>query len=329
MAILVTGGAGYIGSHVARELLRSGEKVIVLDDLSRGHRSLVPRRCHFVEGSVGDRAALERLFREHDIESIIHLAAFVSVPESVAKPLLYYRNNRDNTQVLIQVAGRHQVKHFIFSSTAAVYGQPDITPVPEDAPLRPINPYGISKMESERFLSRYGRKYFEGWAALRYFNVAGADPKGRGGYVVDRDAGHLIRRSLLVALGQLKYLEILGTDYPTPDGTAIRDYIHVSDLSAAHVSVLRLLRKSGGAHVYNVGYEHGYSVLEVIAAAERATGKKIPVRFGPRRLGDPARVIASTARLYAETDWRPRLDNLVTIIRHEYRWVHKQLVHTK
>jgi UDP-glucose 4-epimerase len=319
MTILVTGGAGYIGSHMVHELSDAGESVVVLDNLSTGFRFLIPGRVPFVAGSTGDRPLVAEIIRTHQISEIVHFAASIVVPESVANPLAYYRNNTMNTCLLLDAAVEGGVKHFIFSSTAAVYGNPEHVPVREDAATRPISPYGTSKLMSEIMLHDTARAHDLRFVALRYFNVAGADPKGRTGQATPA-ATHLIKVACEAALGKRAKLDIFGTDYPTPDGTCIRDYIHVSDLVRAHSAALAHLRRGGASMTLNCGYGHGASVLEVIAAVRRVSGREFPVAISGRRAGDPVELVADTRRIRAKLDWHPQYDDLDTIVGHAFSW---------
>lgn len=320
MTVLVTGGAGYIGSHMALQLVDAAEEdVVVVDDLSAGFRWAVPAGAELVVGNAGDQALVGRLIRERGIDAIIHFAGSIVVPESVANPLAYYRNNTVVSRALIESAVEHGVKHFIFSSTAAVYGTPDSNPVFEDAPLQPISPYGSSKMMTEIMLRDSADAYGLRYVVLRYFNVAGADPQGRCGQS-SPNATHLIKVACQTALGRRPYLEVYGTDYATPDGTCVRDYIHVSDLVRAHAAALDYLRAGGGSQVLNCGYGCGYSVLEVIEAVKRVSGTRLEVRPAPRRAGDPPALVAGAELIREVLNWRPQLDDLETIVAHAYAW---------
>ena len=323
MTILVTGGAGYIGSQMAYQLVDSGERVVVLDNLSTGFDWAIPPGVPAVAGDVGDARLLDALIAEHGVSAIIHFAASVVVPESVADPLRYYRNNTVNSRSLIEAAVRGGVEHFIFSSTAAVYGEPDRIPIAEDAPTRPMSPYGSSKLMAEIILRdaarAHGLRYI-----LRYFNVAGADPQLRTGQST-RGATHLIKVAAETALGLRPKLEIFGTDYPTPDGTCIRDYIHVGDLAAAHSDALRYLRNGGESLTLNCGYGHGFSVLEVIDAVKRAAGVDFRVEFAARRPGDPARIVAAADRARALLGWQPQFGELSTIVAHALAWERQRM----
>jgi len=319
MGVLVTGGAGYIGSHMVLELLDAGEDVVVLDNLSTGFRWAVPDQARFVEGDVGDRDLVSRLFLSNSIDAIIHFAGSVVVPESVANPLGYYLNNTCKSRSLIASAVEIKVPHFIFSSTAAVYGMPKENPVAEGARLEPISPYGTSKLMTELILRDTARAHNLRYVALRYFNVAGADPRGRSGQSTAR-ATHLIKVACETALRERPYLEVFGTDYPTPDGTCIRDYIHVSDLVRAHLDALRYLRAGGESEVLNCGYGSGFSVLDVIGSVKWVSHSDFAIRMGPRREGDPAAIVAKADRISETLGWKPRLNDLDTIVGHALAW---------
>ncbi len=322
MAILVTGGAGYIGSHMVLALCDAGEGVVVLDDLSTGVRENVDPRAHFVQGDVSDPLAVMRLIAEHRIRAVVHFAAKIVVPDSVADPLDYYLANTVKTRALLAAVTTAHVPHFVFSSTAAVYGNVSQEQVGEEAPAVPVSPYGASKLMSEWMLrdsaAAYGLKY----VALRYFNVAGADPKGRSGQSTPR-ATHLIKVACETASAKRHGMEVFGTDYPTRDGTCIRDYIHVSDLVAAHMDALRYLKNGGDSQVLNCGYGTGYSVLEVIETVKRISGKDFPVALAPARAGDPAAIVARADRIRSVLGWQPQYDDLETIVRHALAWERK------
>jgi UDP-glucose 4-epimerase len=322
MTVLVTGGAGYIGSHMVLELADAGEPIVVLDNLSTGLPWAVPEGVPLIVGDTGDQALLGRLIPEHRIEAIVHFAASAVVPDSMREPLAYYRNNTVNTRALIECAVKQGVRHFIFSSTCAVYGNPVEIPVTEDSPTQPVSPYGWSKLMSEIMLRDSGRAHDLRYAILRYFNVAGADPRGRSGQST-RNATHLIKVAVETALGLRRKLEVFGTDYATPDGTCIRDYIHVADLTRAHSDVLRHLRSDGPSLTLNLGYRHGFSVLEVIEAVKRASGVDFKVDIAGRRPGDPARIVADCRKARATLGWQPRFDNLSTIVGHALAWERK------
>jgi UDP-glucose 4-epimerase len=319
MTILVTGGAGYIGSHMVHELVDAGEQAVVLDNLSTGFRFLVPADVPVVVGSIGDRDLVTKTLRHYGVHAIIHFAASAIVPDSVRDPLAYYENNTVNTCALLQSALAVGVKQFIFSSTAAVYGNPAEVPVHEDDPTVPISPYGTSKLMAEILLHAAGKAHGLRFAVLRYFNVAGADPRGRTGQSTPQ-ATHLIKVASEAALGKRPGMDVYGTDYPTPDGTCIRDYIHVSDLVRAHSAALAYLRRGGASVTLNCGYGRGASVLEVIEAVRRVSGRNFQLFTRGRRPGDPAGVIAGVERIRATLDWRPQFQNLDTIVAHALAW---------
>lgn len=319
MAVLITGGAGYIGSHMVLTALERGEKVVVLDNLSTGNRGLVADGAVFVEGDAGDQALVTKLIAEHAIDAIIHFAGSIVVPDSVAEPLAYYANNTTVARNLIEAAVAGGVRHFIFSSTATVYSGDNLDLLSETLPTGPTNPYGRSKLMTEWMLEDAARAHDFRPVVLRYFNVAGADPKGRTGQSSPR-ATHLIRRGCQVALSRVPQLDIFGTDYPTPDGTGVRDYIHVSDLVAAHALALDYLRGGGAPIVMNCGYGHGSSVREVIAAIEKVTGQKLHAREAPRRPGDPPSLVADATLIRATLGWAPAHDDLDEIVAHAYAW---------
>jgi UDP-glucose 4-epimerase len=321
-SILVTGGAGYIGSHVALQLRARGERVVILDDLSRGFRQAA-LDTPLVEGDVGDRATVRRVLAEHDVDTVMHFAAFTIVPESVREPLKYFRNNTCATAALLECCVAAQVKHFVFSSTAAVYGLPADGVAAESSATAPINPYGTSKLMSEWMLAAVARATPLTYAALRYFNVAGSDTGGRIGQATP-NATLLIKVACEAAVGKRAAISIFGTDYPTPDGTGVRDYIHVEDLARAHVDALTYLRGGGASTTLNVGYGHGYSVRQVLASVERISGKRLPVREEPRRAGDPPALVARAERIRAELGWQPQLDDLDTIVRTAFAWEQRQ-----
>jgi UDP-glucose 4-epimerase len=319
MTVLVTGGAGYIGSQMVLELVDAGERVVVLDNLSTGHRWAVAEGVPLIEGETGDQPLVSRLIREHSVEAIIHFAASIVVPDSVRDPLGYYRNNTVNSRALIECAVKGGVGHFIFSSTAAVYGNPATVPVAEDAPTLPISPYGWSKLMTEIMLRDASAAHGLTHVILRYFNVAGADPKARTGQASPA-ATHLIKVAAEAALGLRAKLDVYGTDYPTPDGTCIRDYIHVCDLVRAHSDALRHVRAGGPSLTLNCGYGHGFSVLDVIETVKRVSGIDFKVEHAPRRPGDPARIVAASDRARAALGWLPRFDDLATIVSHALAW---------
>jgi UDP-glucose 4-epimerase len=319
MAVLVTGGAGYIGSHMVLALIESGETAVVLDNLSTGFWWAVPEDVPLVIGDMGDPALVERLIEDHGVTDIVHFAAKIVVPESVADPLGYYENNTVKSRSLIASAVRKGVRNIIFSSTAAVYGEPKNNPVTEDAPTDPVSPYGRSKLMTEWMLQDAAQANGLRYAALRYFNVAGADPKGRTGQSTPA-ATHLIKVAVQTALGDRPFLEVFGTDYPTPDGSCLRDYIQVSDLADAHLCALRHLRSGGNSLTVNCGYGRGYSVLDVVKVVQTVSGVNFDVRFSPRRLGDPAAIVAQAERVRSELGWVPRHDNLDGIVAQALAW---------
>ena len=319
MSVLVTGGAGYIGSHAVIDLLRTGEEVVVIDDLSTGFDWAVQDAATLHQGDIADEALVDRIIREHKVEAVIHFAGSIVVPESVENPLKYYSNNTAKSRSLIECCVAGGVRHFIFSSTAAVYGMVGIEPVSEDRALQPMSPYGRSKLMTEWMLRDVAAAHNMTFAALRYFNVAGGDPEGRTGQST-ANATHLIKVACQTALGQRPYIEVFGDDYPTPDGTCIRDYIHVSDLVAAHTAALAHLRKGGESFIANCGYGHGFSVREVLNAVERVAGHGFEVRQAPRRAGDPASVVSNPALIKKTLGWVPAYDDLDTIVTHALAW---------
>src|SRR6185312_14895270 len=323
MTILVTGGAGYIGSHMVHELADAGEPVVVLDNLSTGLRFLVPTSVPFVAGSTGDRTLVGEVIAHHRVSTIIHFAASIVVPDSIADPLSYYGNNTMNTCALIDVAIKAGVREFIFSSTAAVYGNAGDAPLREDGPTAPIAPYGTSKLMSEIMLHDAARAHGLRFVVLRYFNVAGADPKLRTGQATPA-ATHLIKIACETATGKRPKMSVFGTDYPTPDGTCIRDYIHVTDLAKAHSAALAYLRSGGASATFNCGYGRGSSVLEVIDAVRRASGRDFAVEMSKRRPGAPPSLVANVNRIRSMLSWRPPFQNLDTIVAHALAW-EKQL----
>ena len=316
--ILVTGGAGFIGSHMVKMLLEAGNDVVTLDNLSGGYRDAVTGGA-FVEGDIGDRATLDKLFTAHAVESVMHFASYIQVGESAINPRKYYQNNLVNTLNLLDAMIDHGIKRFIFSSSAAVYGEPEAVPIPETHRKAPINPYGKSKWMVEQALHDLDIAHGLKSACMRYFNAAGADPAGKLGERHEPES-HLIPLVLRAASGALPNVKVFGDDYDTPDGTCIRDYVHVVDLCQAHL--LALDRLIGGAEsaAYNLGNGSGFSVREVIASAARVTGRPVPVVASPRRAGDPARLVADSTLAKRELEWKPRHDDLDTIIRHAWAW---------
>ena len=323
MRALVTGGAGYIGSHMTLELLDAGNSVVVVDDLSTGLAAAVPKAAQFVHADIADQDVLRRLVVDSGIEAILHFAGSIVVPDSVANPLAYYLNNTVKSRALIETAVATGVRYFVFSSTAAVYGMPGNNPVPETAPLKPLSPYGSSKLMTEMMLADAGRAHDLNYVVLRYFNVAGADPRGRAGQSTPR-ATHLIKVACEVALGKRRQLEVFGSDYPTPDGTCIRDYIQVSDLARAHSAALAYLKAGGPSETFNCGYGRGFSVLEVVEAVKRVSGRAFEVCLAPRRAGDPARIVAASEKIRHRLAWVPAYDDLDAIVRQALAW-EKQL----
>ena len=320
MAVLVTGGAGYIGSHMVLALLDAGhDEVVVLDDLSTGFDWAVPEGVRLVVGDVADQELVARTIREHGIDALAHFAAKIVVPESVSDPLGYYLANTVKTRALVEAAVEAGVRHVIFSSTAAVYGEPETVPVTETVPLNPINPYGRSKLMSEWMIADAAAALGFTYVVLRYFNVAGADPQGRSGQSTP-NATHLIKVATQAALGQRDRLDVYGTDYPTPDGSCLRDYIQVSDLAEAHRLALDHLRGGGESLVLNCGYGRGYSVLEVVEVVKTVSGRDFTVRLCPRRAGDPARIVAGADKIRDRLGWVPRHDDLTTIVTQALAW---------
>ena len=322
-SILVTGGAGYIGSHVVQQLAAAGESVVVLDNLVKGYRQAVTGGT-LVVGDVGDHALVSRLLAEHGVETVMHFAAHTIVPESVANPLKYYGNNICGTRNLLQACTEQGVKHFVFSSTAAVYGMPAEGYADETSATVPINAYGTSKLVSEWMLRDVAATGALRYVALRYFNVAGSDPTGRIGQSTP-GATLLTKVACEAIVGKRAGVSIFGTDYPTPDGTGVRDYLHIVDLAAAHVDALAYLRGGGRSVTLNCGYGHGYSVREVLAMVERVAGRPLVIREEARRAGDPPYLVARADRIRAELGWRPRLDDLQAIVSSSLAWERKLL----
>ncbi|MCP4182509.1 MAG: UDP-glucose 4-epimerase GalE [Hyphomicrobiales bacterium] len=320
MSVLVTGGAGYIGSHMVWELLDHGEEVVVLDNLSTGFRWAVADRAKFIEGDIADQRLVENIILDDKIDTIIHFAGSVVVPESIKNPLKYYDNNTGKSRSLVQAAVNCGIDKFIFSSTAAVYGLPENSnPVLENAVLTPMSPYGSSKLMTEMMIRDVANAYDLRYVMLRYFNVAGADGAGRVGLSTE-GATHLIKLACEAALGRRPYLEIYGTDYDTPDGSGVRDFIHISDLVNAHYYALNFLREGGLKFTANCGYSKGYSVLEVIEAVKRVSGCDFEIRHAPRREGDIGSIIANADRLMSRLGWSPKYDNLDYIIATALAW---------
>jgi UDP-glucose 4-epimerase len=319
MTVLVTGGAGYIGSHMVLALADAGEDVVVLDNLTTGFPWAIHPAARLVQGDIGDEAVVDAIMSESKIDAVVHFAGSIVVPESVSDPLAYYLNNTVKSRQLMACAVRNNIKNFIFSSTAAVYGDPPSAPTFESTPPNPISPYGTSKLMTEHMLRDSHIAYGLNYIALRYFNVAGADPQGRSGQSTPR-ATHLIKVACQTALGQREKMEVFGTDYNTPDGTCLRDYIHVSDLIAAHMDALTYLRKGGESGIFNCGYGRGYSVLDVIKAVEKANGGPINHVLGPRRPGDSEAIVAGADRAREILGWKPRYDALDFIVDTALRW---------
>lgn len=319
VGVLVTGGAGYIGSHTALALIEAGCRVVVVDNLSTGQRDLVPDAATFIEADVGNAQTVADAMRRHDIAAVIHFAGSIIVPESIDMPLKYYGNNTCVTRQLIENCIQCGVRQFVFSSTAAVYGAPQHLPVAEDAPTLPMSPYGTSKLVSEWILRDVAAAHDLRYAALRYFNVAGADPGGRSGQA-SPGATHLIKVASEAVVGRRDHIDIFGNDYDTPDGTCIRDYIHVSDLAAIHVDGLRYLRAGGPNLTINCGYGRGYSVREILEVVQRASDNDIDIRTAPRRPGDPPVLVADVSRLTRTLRWRPRFDDVNLIVGTALAW---------
>lgn len=317
MAILVTGGAGYIGSVTIECLLAKGERVVVLDDLVRGHRAALPPDIPLYQGKTGDRELVNRILREHEVDACIHFAALIEVGESVLDPAKYFENNVGHGIALIGELVRAGVRRFVFSSTAAVYGDPEQVPIPESSLKRPKNPYGWTKLFIERLLESYDTAYGLRFVALRYFNAAGATERCGEDH---RPESHLIPNVLAAALGQQQAIRVFGNSYPTPDGTPIRDYIHVVDLANAHVRALEYLRNGGESECLNLGTGSGYSVLQLIECAREVTGRDIPIRMEPPRAGDPVRLVADPARAGSVLGWQPATSNLESIMRTAWNW---------
>ena len=316
--ILITGGAGYIGSHVVAQLGETGQRLVILDNLSTGSADAV-LYGELIRGDIGDHALVIQLLRDYDVDTVMHFAAHTSVPESVANPLKYYYNNTCSSHTLLQCCRDAGIKYFVFSSTAAVYGVPQGGVALETSPTIPINPYGTSKLMAEWMLRDLSQATGLRYVTLRYFNVAGSDPQGRIGHSTPNST-LLIKVACEVAVGKRSFLPIFGTDYPTSDGTGVRDYIHVNDLATVHVKALNYLREGGASTTLNCGYGHGYSVRQVLQAVERVHGVSLPIREEPRRPGDPSRLIAKTDRIREILGWTPRFDNLDSIVSTSLEW---------
>ena len=317
MRVLVTGGAGYIGSVVAEELLQAGHQVVVFDNLSRGHRQAVPKEAELVVGDLADRGCLDQLFRSRAMDAVMHFAALIEAGESMKAPEEFFRNNTANALTLLEAMLAARVKRFVFSSTAALFGNPERTPIEENDPVHPTNAYGESKLLVERMLAWFHRIHGLRYASLRYFNAAGASRPDQG--EAHQPETHLIPRILEVALGRAQHVNIFGTDYPTPDGTCIRDYIHVSDLARAHLLALQALEHSSPL-IYNLGNGQGFSVRQVVEVARQITGHPVPVIESPRRAGDPAVLIASSETIRRDLGWQPRFPDLKTIVESAWQW---------
>jgi UDP-glucose 4-epimerase len=323
LPVLVTGGAGYIGSHAVLALLDAGWPVAVIDNLSNGTREIVPDSVAFYEGSIADRGLVDRIFAEQKIGAVLHFAGSIVVPESVEKPIDYYQNNTVASHALIRAVVEAGVPHIVFSSTAAVYGVPERVPIEEGDAKQPINPYGASKLMTERMLSDASAAHPFNYAALRYFNVSGADPEGRSGQI-GRGSTHLIKVAVEAAVGKRDHVDVFGCDYPTPDGSCIRDYIHVSDLADAHVRALeRLIASPDENFILNCGYGTGLSVIEVLDTLDKVTDTPVPRVPGPRRAGDPPMLVASNRALVETLDWTPRFADIQTIVSHALAWERK------
>ena len=319
MTVLVSGGAGYIGSHMVLALTDVGIETVVVDNLTTGFHWAVSPAAKLVRGDIGDEALMLKVMKDHKVDAVVHFAGSIVVPDSVSDPLGYYLNNTVNSRNLMHCAVKSDVKNFIFSSTAAVYGNPRVLPVTEMETPAPILPYGTSKWMTEQMLCDSHAAYGLNYVALRYFNVAGADPKGRSGQSTPR-ATHLIKVAAQTALGQRAQMEVFGTDYDTPDGTCVRDYIHVSDLIAAHMDSLSHLRRGGESGIFNCGYGKGFSVLDVIKSVERIHGAPLNVKYGPRRAGDPAGIVAAADKARNVLGWKPKYDDLDFIVDSAMRW---------
>lgn len=323
LAVLVTGGAGYIGSHAVLALLDSGHRPVVIDNLTTGFRWVIPEDVPFYEGDVADQELVSKIIKDEQIDAVMHFAGSIVVPESVENPLKYYHNNTAKTRALIEAIVENNVRHMIFSSTAATYGIPETSPVREDMPTLPINPYGTSKLMTEYMLRDVAAAHDFNYCALRYFNVAGADPEGRSGQSTV-GATHLIKIGVEAALGKRHAVSVFGTDYATEDGTGVRDYIHVADLANAHVIALEaLVADPGSSHTLNCGYGHGSSVMQVLDAIDRVTNNKLVRKMEGRRAGDPDSLISDNRQIKARFGWTPRYDDLDTIVKHALAWERK------
>jgi len=318
-SILVSGGAGYIGSHTVKFLRKKEQQVVVIDNLSGGFRDAVPSDCVLVEGNIGDSELLDEVFSAHRISAVMNFASFIEVGESVTAPSRYYRNNVGNTIVLLDAMVRHSVKHFVFSSTAAIFGKPKYSPIDEKHPKNPINPYGRSKWLVEQLLNDYSRAYSLDSVCLRYFNAAGADPDGQLGERHDPET-HLLPLVLQAASGRRDRITVFGDDYDTEDGTCVRDYIHVEDLAQAHWLALQYMEREEKSAAFNLGNGNGYSIRQVIETVREVTGRELRVEEGPRRPGDPAVLVADSRRVVSELGWRPRYSDLADIVRHAWNW---------
>ena len=328
MTVLVTGGAGYIGSHMVLALAEAGESVVVIDNLSTGFSTSLPEAVPLFIGDAADENLVEGVIAAHGVESIVHFAGSVVVPESMRDPLAYYRNNTMTTRSLLNTAVKCGVNRFVFSSTAAVYGNPDRVPVTEDAPTRPLSPYGSSKLMTEIMLHDTAAAHGMHYVVLRYFNVAGADPHARIG-LSTMGATHLLKVAVEAATGQRAKIDVYGTDYPTPDGSCVRDFIHVSDLAQAHRAALSYLRQGGVSTTLNCGYGRGYSVREVIDTVRKVSGVDFRVDLSPRRPGDPTQIVASSDRARAVLGWKPARDDLATIVQHALGWERKLMMRNR
>jgi UDP-glucose 4-epimerase len=327
MKILVVGGAGYIGSHMVKFLVQAGHAVVVLDDLSAGHRDAVVSGATLVEGSIGDTAMLDAMFAREGFEAVMHFASWIQVGESMREPAKYYHNNVANTLILLDAMVTHGVRNFIFSSTAAIFGEPEYTPIDEAHPKSPINPYGRTKLMVEQILADYDSAYGLKSTCLRYFNAAGADPEGELGERHDPET-HLIPLVLQAASGRRESIAVFGNDYATRDGTCVRDYIHIWDLAQAHLLALERMRTTGKSAAYNLGNGEGYSIREVIDTARQVTGRDINVVMAERRPGDPAVLVADATRAREELGWEPRYAELATIVAHAWAWEQRTTCNT-